>query len=258
MGPAASNDAPVPSTSTPHHHRSSSSVRVITSPPWARDESPSPTEDVTESAGAATTAAGISIVTDVPGHQHYDGSVAPGSRWWTFASSRPPRSPRNDKAHPTRGKKRLSLRGRSMMWISSGSWRPPGDTHGGALASPTRNDVGEWDPHLPRLSYQQAPAPTPGWDIPWAPRSTTETSEREYFLNATDDDNNPSGWSKRKHVFRAFILSNPFVPLLFRFLNITFMTATLALAIKIRAVEKHHSAMGVIGSSPYVHHLPIA
>jgi len=45
-------------------------------------------------------------------------------------------------------------------------------------------------------------------------------------------------------------LTNPYVPLLFRFINIAFTTAALVLAIQIRHWEKEHFALGALGSSP--------
>ena len=39
---------------------------------------------------------------------------------------------------------------------------------------------------------------------------------------------------------------------LFRFINITFTTAALGIAIRIRMVERDHDVTGVLGSSPYV------
>jgi len=53
-----------------------------------------------------------------------------------------------------------------------------------------------------------------------------------------------------KNRFRAFILSNIYVPLLFRFINITFTTSALAVAIRIRQWETDFSLMGAVGSSP--------
>ncbi|KAG9314466.1 hypothetical protein JVU11DRAFT_5263 [Chiua virens] len=55
--------------------------------------------------------------------------------------------------------------------------------------------------------------------------------------------------SRRKR-FRTFILSNIFVPLLFRFINITFTTSALVVAIQIRIWETDYHVMGVVGSSP--------
>jgi len=46
------------------------------------------------------------------------------------------------------------------------------------------------------------------------------------------------------------MLYNPYVPLLFRFINIAFTTAALAIAIRIRHLEKRNGIMGAVGSSP--------
>jgi hypothetical protein len=39
---------------------------------------------------------------------------------------------------------------------------------------------------------------------------------------------------------------------LFRFVNITFTTAALAIAIRIRRTEERNNVTGILGSSPYV------
>ncbi|KAF8140143.1 hypothetical protein EV363DRAFT_329452 [Boletus edulis] len=54
----------------------------------------------------------------------------------------------------------------------------------------------------------------------------------------------------RKNRFSTFILSNIYVPLLFRFINITFTTSALAVAVRIRQWEAEYNVMGAVGSSP--------
>ncbi|KAH9982427.1 hypothetical protein BGW80DRAFT_1161019, partial [Lactifluus volemus] len=49
---------------------------------------------------------------------------------------------------------------------------------------------------------------------------------------------------------RAYLLNNTYVPLLFRFVDITFTAAALAIATRIQRIEKRYNAVGVLGTSP--------
>lgn len=127
--------------------------------------------------------------------------------------------------------------------------------------------------------YTLAQNVTPGWESPWSPRNAAQgpvhshTRESSYDIDELENDSNASHksanvWRKRKKKLRAFILTNPYVPLvsssfsiwfeilmflqLFRFINITFTTAALAIAIHIRKIEITGHALGAVGSSPYV------
>ena len=84
------------------------------------------------------------------------------------------------------------------------------------------------------------------------------------------EDDKQSPWKQRKKLLRGFLLTNSYVPLvsaplprhveskiysssrlqLFRFVNITFTTSALAIAIRIRALEMSHHVSGAVGSSP--------
>ncbi|PWN90022.1 hypothetical protein FA10DRAFT_229407 [Acaromyces ingoldii] len=52
--------------------------------------------------------------------------------------------------------------------------------------------------------------------------------------------------------WRTFLLHNAFVPLLFRLINITFTTTTLAVAIKLYQILRDEDAPDAVGSSPIV------
>lgn len=126
---------------------------------------------------------------------------------------------------------------------------------------------------------------TPGWDSPWTPRPPAALVARitgnmngdartQDGSESGSDDKNLSRHARRRKRIRMYILTNPYVPLvrkflptfddfdgmltiisdqkLFRFINITFTTAALAIAIRIRAQEMQYHAMGAVGSSPYV------
>jgi hypothetical protein len=54
----------------------------------------------------------------------------------------------------------------------------------------------------------------------------------------------------RKSVIRQFLLSNPFAPLVFRFLNLSITSTTLAIATRIWVIQKQNHVEGIIGRSP--------
>jgi hypothetical protein len=197
-----------------------------------------------------------------------------GSRWWAFTL---PRSRDMGGLSASRLKsERKGLKGRSMSWMTS--------KEKDIETSPKTSDrPKDWDLRIPMPPPIQHPFTishnqTPGWDTPWTPRITHNLSrppshpllgDGEFGKLHTDDDHkHGSTWQKRKRRFRAFILSNPYVPLvsrfywrtpfiliffqLFRVINIAFTTAALAVAIRIRLYEMHRNVMGAVGSSPYV------
>lgn len=87
-----------------------------------------------------------------------------------------------------------------------------------------------------------------------------------------EDSEKLSLWARRKKKIRVYMLTNTYVPLvrylglsftvfrcshpdllfsqLFRFVNITFTTAALGMAIRIRIRERRHHVMGAVGVSP--------
>jgi len=127
---------------------------------------------------------------------------------------------------------------------------------------------------------------TPGWESPWRPESRGGHSiefgkyrfnnhgEGGYFPRT--DTTRSNGSRKRRKVgnngmtilhgreksnsgagasiewWKHFLLHNPFVPLLFRIINVAFTTATLAIAIKLHLLLKSEGAEAAVGSSPVV------
>ncbi|KAK0465192.1 uncharacterized protein EV420DRAFT_1262018 [Desarmillaria tabescens] len=103
---------------------------------------------------------------------------------------------------------------------------------------------------------------TPGWETPWTARPTAQgpsrPEERDDAYGFEDAERASSStssrditvWQRRKKRFRAFILSNTYVPLLFRFINLTFTTIALGVAIRVRQREREYGIMGALGSSP--------
>ncbi|KAF5377453.1 hypothetical protein D9615_005304 [Tricholomella constricta] len=272
----------VPSTTSLHHTSSlRSTVRrpppppistVITTPPWARDEPPSPKDHTTSliEANHATESRPSDVAS-------YTTSNLDTSRWWSFTLPRtnrhqplaePPPKPER------KGLKDLSIsawlptsssirEGHSFLRKEKEKERDPENAHPNGAAGR------EWGmsialPTPPAAPYTLAHNVTPGWDSPWSPRMAAQgpvhnhDRNSSYGLNQVDDDesirslNTTSIWCRRKQRLRAFILTNTYVPLLFRFINITFTTSALAVAIHIRRMELDGHAMGAVGSSPTV------
>ena len=119
---------------------------------------------------------------------------------------------------------------------------------------------------------------SPGWESPWRPEDLSgnrqsievggyrfhpsadgyfpgaksggarsqNTGEKGHGHNGGDKEGGWLTWS----TWRLFLLHNPFVPLLFRFLNLCFTTCTLAVAIRIHLALKSENATNVVGASP--------
>ncbi|KJA29243.1 hypothetical protein HYPSUDRAFT_32641 [Hypholoma sublateritium FD-334 SS-4] len=236
---------------------------VVTSPPWARDEPPSPTDQTN----------GTSSPNNRPHFTDYQLSDAasiqsnavPASRWWTFTLPRT-RPDSFDHIPSSARPERRTLRDLSLSWMPTSANQPEGST----FARGGREKTGEEPPQslsipmpaqLP-IPYTLAHTNTPGWDTPWTARPNAQGPNRHNRLESygfEEDDQSTSSprisgskWSRRKKRIRSFILVNTYVPLLFRFINIAFTTAALGIAIRIRALERKKNATGAIGSSPSV------
>jgi hypothetical protein len=183
---------------------------------WAHAEPPSPTDDASESVKDPRPS-------DATSHQlapTIAGSTP--SQWSVFAASvkkPPPPLPPPPPRRPA-VKKSLSLRQRSMSWLSSSmrSHRDPlfteknTDLH----ASPIAEDAPD--------STVQGSADLVRSPRAWDPRSRPRTNSPESFtrdqameLDSDEDEHDvnidPTVWCRRKRQFRAFILSNTYIPL---------------------------------------------
>ncbi|CAO1633722.1 unnamed protein product [Sympodiomycopsis kandeliae] len=77
----------------------------------------------------------------------------------------------------------------------------------------------------------------------------------EKHSNTTRQTNTSSGegwWQSKWEWWKGFLMRNPFVPLLFRAINISFTAATLAVAIRLWRVLHVQGAANAVGSSPVV------
>ncbi|KAF9787142.1 hypothetical protein BJ322DRAFT_1186412 [Thelephora terrestris] len=231
---------------------------VVTVPPWARDEPPSPTDQHDflpvaphESLRRPSNAAS------------YQSSSPRPSRWWTFTLPRPQRT--NTLEKDVLGGVERDLRGNLLKDRLSSRWSGSGDNTTLRNSEQNENTRGGWNLHidLPRspgkpftLSHTQSP----GWDTPWSARLPTSIARANGNGNAyngmlseehqQEEDHEQDPWKQRKKLLRNFLLTNGYVPLLFRFVNITFTTSALAIAIRIRALEMSNHVRGAVGSSP--------
>ncbi|KAG6832444.1 hypothetical protein H0H92_001490 [Tricholoma furcatifolium] len=239
-------------------------VTVITTPPWARGEPPSPTDNVS-----------LIDTTEPSEPRPFDAasyltsSDHPRSRWWTFTLPRTSRHPQRSESNTSKQERR------GIQDVSS--WLPTSTSR--EIATPFQKgkekdpELGQhhhnernWDlalPTPPPAQYTVAQTTTPGWDDPWSPRTAVQGPVRDNLHRENSDglsdagdsersDKSSGKWNRRKKRFRIFILSNVYVPLLFRLINITFTTSALAVAIRIRRMEIQGHALGAVGSSPTV------
>ncbi|KAG9078460.1 hypothetical protein FRC06_008357, partial [Ceratobasidium sp. 370] len=99
-------------------------------------------------------------------------------------------------------------------------------------------------PYSPGPHFTAVSSGTPGWDLPWAPRSRAPRS----LPPVTSLDTIPTLRKKetRVHLF----LHRVYVPLVCRLLNFFLAILVMALAGHVRQVEKRWGILGSIGSSP--------
>ncbi|KAF9044824.1 hypothetical protein BDZ89DRAFT_943053 [Hymenopellis radicata] len=244
-----------PNASLRSHYRPPPTIStVVTIPPWAKDEPPSPTEQPSSLADFHSESR-PSVIGSL------QSSNSPPSRWWPFTLPRPRDylTADFDDYAKTEKKPQHSFKDRSMSWLPSsaaGTWKEkPAESSEQAR----RRDWG-LQISLPTPSvapFTLAQNPTPGWESPWTARVAAQGPTRQDGFDFGDFEHVSSSsssketpWRSRKKRLRTFILSNTYVPLLFRFINITFTAAALGVAIQVRQQEKENGIMGAVGSSP--------
>ncbi|KAH9082125.1 hypothetical protein EDB83DRAFT_2503265 [Lactarius deliciosus] len=229
------------STSTLHNAQTvrsketnaSSRSRVVTKPPWAKDEPPSPTDS---HPAPPPSPGGSRVLSEAAAFRREH-------RWFPFTRRRPPLASE----------------------VSSGSSsttrleKKPACPHNYSESRPHSRARRDWGlritmPTPPVTPQLLARTRTPGWDSPWAARTTRVFVASRYYEQLRNGESSPSPtrswWPRARKRARAYLLTNTYVPLLFRFVNITFTTAALAIAIRIRRVEARNGVTGVLGSSP--------
>lgn len=192
---------------------------------WARDEPPSPTEQI----GSTTQDAQLAeshIICDTSSLQSSRLPSDSASRWWSF-TSRTRQEALGLLSHSSTKPEKKSVRDISLSWMT-----PSSSMHEGSTFI-RKNKEKEPDAHL---SHFQVSVPTStqlpdtvtlpqtaalGWDIPWSSpslpsaqtpspqlrRGTPHASEQE--LTTT----NLSKWSRRTKQIRSFIIANTYAPL---------------------------------------------
>lgn len=256
-----------PETGSSSLHRGASTIRpVVTQPPWARDEPPSPELEAmpisdlalrlsasvqSGSAQNAASSSGASVHSSAA-------TTLPDGRRWRFQSMLSQLRRASGAAHAHHDHEPELVEEPEQPPESSSSYFPSPPTR----PSPLRLQI-------PRNahSFTLAQSKTPGWATPWAPsnaprqggpymRSGSQIPPETAFngfqgLDEQEKDLAPmSAWKRRRRTFRSFILTNAYVPLLCRIANFSFTTATLGVAIRLRQMEIDNGALGAVGSSP--------
>ncbi|KAF9452663.1 hypothetical protein P691DRAFT_614039, partial [Macrolepiota fuliginosa MF-IS2] len=207
-------------------------VSIVTSPPWARDEPPSPTDNTSFSLHPdprpSDAASSHTLLSQGE------------SRWWSFTLP------------DTRGLRDFLPSPASLHRKE----KPPDAPQPRPRPSLDRLSIPLPDP---TFHFTQNQATSPGWDTPWTSRPNAQgplrrrDTEASYFTQPLPSDEEHLVHPKNcKKKFRKFILINSYVPILFRVINIAFTTAALGIAIRIRRIEMANHAMGAVGSSPTV------
>ncbi|TFK76990.1 hypothetical protein BDN72DRAFT_830164 [Pluteus cervinus] len=256
-----------PSSSTLNRATSTKSSRihhppvpnVVTTPPWARDEPPSPK-------GHQPSVVDVHFATDSRPSDVASFLSSPStstSRWWSFTLSRP-REPLLKEMETISRSERRGFAGRSMSWLNTATIRDTKKDREKLDDSPNQEaPENRWVPSLipPSPVAQNNSRYSSGFDsIPWTPQTAGRSSHIRTNAHPPGHDDPAVGdnhkdigpWRRWGRKVRKFILKNTYVPLLFRFLNITFTTAALAMAIRIRLLEMKFHSMGAVGSSPTV------
>lgn len=187
----------------------------LLTPAWARDEPPSPTEQV----GSASQPAESRIFSDASSLQSNRPTSNPASRWWSF-TLRTRHEPFGLLPHSIKPEKK-SARDTSLAWMPTSSSMHEGHTF------IRKDEEKELDAYPPRLqvsvptSAQLPNSATTPWDIPWS--SPSQPSARDPFPQPRRGSSYGSGqevvttisskWSKRKKQIRSFIIANTYTPL---------------------------------------------
>ncbi|KAF9532039.1 hypothetical protein CPB83DRAFT_848238 [Crepidotus variabilis] len=249
--------------------------KVVTSPPWARDEPPSPKEQPPSSGYINDGFPTETRFSDVASFQSNPSQSA--SRWWTFTLPRNRTLDRTDSMDhvmptaPTFSPKaeRRSFRDKSLAWIpTTTSLKEAGVLNRRDKEKESSEQPLNSPPPLslqlplqpPSASFTIAQTGTPGWNTPWTPQHEAQGPRRRsdsyHFVDehraSPDSGKDRSPWGRRKKKVRTFILTNIYVPLFFRFINIAFTGAALGISVRIRRIEVQNNLLGAVGSSPTV------
>lgn len=204
---------------------------------WARDEPPSPSDELSPGTNRDPNTAddrpSVHRPSDVTSYNSslQDESLAGPSRWWAFTRHRPEDSSGQSlTANAARhGVSRDRDRSYSVSWLAASLSRRPqdGDANGHVrgeeperIGTDFRSEAMSEDrlhldlPPPPQSPITLAQTRTPGWETPWTPRGPGVTWDVDVGDNEEEDDGEKvSKWQKRKKRIRVYMLTNTYVPL---------------------------------------------
>lgn len=219
--------------------RQSRSVRLTTCLAWARDEPPSPGDEVPSSVHRDHISVDERPSTHRPSDvTSYQSSVmnednAGPSRWWAFTRHRPEDSSASQPLAPNASRHGTGRdRSLSVAWLAASLSRRPGESNeanGNAkdrdiepthVGTDFRSAAISQDRLRLDLPPQQSPITlaqtrTPGWETPWTPRApgVSWNVDIDESDGRDEDREKLSRWQTRKKRIRVYMLTNTYVPL---------------------------------------------
>ena len=179
---------------------------------WARDEPPSPTEQI----GSASQPAESRIHSDASSLQSNRPTSNSASRWWPFT----PRTRQESFGLLPYSMKpeRKSVRDTSLAWM------PPSSSMREGYTFIRKDNKKEPDAYLPQFQVSVPTSAqlsntvtTPEWDIPWSSPQLT-ARDRQFRRESHGSEQEVmtaslSKWSRGKKHIRSFIIANTYAPL---------------------------------------------
>lgn len=207
---------------------------------WAKDEPPSPKEEVFSTFQPQLPAADQASNSDF-GHNFGNGNASGSlSRWWTFTTPRQAeRFPDSDNS-PIRelNRKQSIFKDKRRSWLATPTIREPSTSfskHAFEKSSVDPEQQGgsgsarkPWDMRIsmPTRPFTVNQVNSPGWETPWTSRAGAQgpfhsRSHNGYIENEEENLETHSGeggahtskWKDRKKRLRIFLLNNAYVPL---------------------------------------------
>ncbi|KAM6498215.1 hypothetical protein JOM56_006163 [Amanita muscaria] len=215
---------------------------VVTTPPWAKDEPPTPRTSLSGHADRPSNDRRLSDNTN--------DSEDTLSRWLSFARPHTPNAvPSSHGQHASSSK---SSNPRTMSWLASPSTLKD-------IAAFSRRDkrstLGDKEAQNVQTSSEAGPPNSAGLtsslESPWIPHARGLGSQH----NLSEENAYEPGHLEdavreiQGKGFRNFALINPYAPLLFRFINMSLTSSALGIAVHIRRTELANNTLGALGSS---------
>ncbi|KAJ3477546.1 hypothetical protein NLI96_g10395 [Meripilus lineatus] len=213
---------------------------VVTSPPWARDEPPSPYDHDAPASRSKDRISEQPRPSDVASFisSSVNSQDAGPSRWWAFTRHRPHDSasvPFTTSESKQSGSRTITI----PSWLTAYSvHRRSQDEDISTIRGKDTEAAQPTDasPALPQsrfhldlphsdLTMTIAQNMTPGWDSPWSPRppadlvariTTNGTAPSDLMMHGEireEDSEKLSLWARRKKKIRVYMLTNTYVPL---------------------------------------------